>query len=512
MTVTDARRKSVRSARAGDSRLAAPASVGQRRIVAVALDIAQPPTHTAGMRILGISFEGPGHWPLALPPLLLIAFLGGLFLLATQGQSRLEMANVRVQRSDLRERQLGELLQLLLDAESAQRGFLISGDTGDLGPYTRSAARSDRLLNDIRVNYQGDDASLTVVRHLRLAVGKKLGELDASLALARAKGTPAAMDLMRTGAGRRYMEDIRADISVLRDGEAAERRAATARWQSDLQLSRWITGAGALLNMLLVLFAARLVFLDMRRRSEQAAELQRQKASLEQQVAERTAELTALSTHLQEISEQEKYALSRELHDELGGLLVSARMDLSWLEKKLPVDDPAVTQRFRRIQESLTAGVNLKRRVVEELRPTLLDNMGLFAALRWQVKEACTRSGLTCTERYPAEELHLLPPAAIAIFRTVQEALTNILKHAGATSFDVEVETHEHELVLQISDDGRGLSADRLKSLGSHGLAAMRHRIESLGGRFKISNLPGGGALIAARVPLDKILDPARRT
>jgi signal transduction histidine kinase len=464
------------------------------------------------MRLLGINFEGPGHWPLALPPLLLIAFLAGLFLLATQGQSRLEMANVRVQRSDLRERQLGELLAVMVDAESAQRGFLISGNDNDLRPYARSLSRTDLLLNEIRLNYQGDDASLTVVRHLRLSVGKKLGELDSSLALAKAQGSAVAMDLMRTGAGRRYMEDVRADIDVLRSGEAAERRAATERWHRDLRLSRWITGAGALLNIILVLVAARLVFLDMRRRSEQAAELQRQKALLEEQVAERTAELTALSTHLQEISEQEKYALSRELHDELGGLLVSARMDLSWLERKLPTDDPAVTQRFRRIQESLTAGVNLKRRVVEELRPTLLDNMGLFAALRWQVKEACTRSGLKCTERYPEEELQLLPQAAIAIFRTVQEALTNILKHAGATSFDVEVETHEHELVLQISDDGRGLSADRLKSLGSHGLAAMRHRIESLGGRFKISNLPSGGALVAARVPLDRILDSARRT
>jgi len=252
------------------------------------------------------------------------------------------------------------------------------------------------------------------------------------------------------------------------------------------------------------------VLLDMRRRSRQAAELRTQKQVLEDEVAERTQELAALSTHLQEMSEQEKYALSRELHDELGGLLVSARMDLSWIERKLSSQDPTVMQRFKRIQESLTAGVNLKRRVVEELRPTLLDNMGLFSALRWQIKESCARTGLKCIEKYPEEEIHLLPQAAIAIFRTVQEALTNIVKHAGATTVDMAVEILDPELVIQIADDGKGLSPERLKSLGSHGLASMRHRIESLGGKFSISNLSSGGALVSARLPLEKILDPVR--
>ena len=123
-------------------------------------------------------------------------------------------------------------------------------------------------------------------------------------------------------------------------------------------------------------------------------DLRDQKLELEQQVESRTRELTALSTHLQGVSEQEKSALSRELHDELGGLLVAARMDLSWLQQRLATSDPGIEQRFKRIHESLSAGVDLKRRVVEELRPTLLDNMGLFTALRWQFKETCRRTGL----------------------------------------------------------------------------------------------------------------------
>ena len=486
--------------------------VGRRPLLAAPLDKTGGAAHTAPMRITGITFEGPGRWALALPPLLLIAFLAGLFLLAIEGQSRLERANIRVQNSDLREQRLSAYMNLMLDAETAHRGYLITANENDLLPYRRAVSHIEPVLNDIRDGYANDAQVLPLMRELRLTTGKKLGEMETGLDLARARGTAAAIELMRTGSGQRYMDDVRRIIGIMREHETAERAAATGHWRTDLTLARWMTGAGALFNLILLLVAARLVLLDMRRRSQQAAELLRQKSQLEDQVAARTQELAALSTHLQEISEQEKYALSRELHDELGGLLVSARMDLSWLERKLPSEDPATRQRFKRIQESLTAGVNLKRRVVEELRPTLLDNMGLFSALRWQVKESCARSGLKCNERYPEEELQLLPQAAIAIFRTVQEALTNVLKHAGATSIDIAVEVIGSELVLQLSDDGRGLSADRLKSPGSHGLAAMRHRIESLGGRFSLGNLGGsGGALICARVPLARIVDASRR-
>ena len=458
------------------------------------------------MKIFGEAYEGLGRWYLAIPPLLLIAFLAGLFMLATEGQTRLEAASDRLQRTETRQRLLGDYLALIVDAETAQRGFLISANESDLLPYVQSAPKVDDALNRLREAYAGDAMALEQVRKLQLLAGKKLGELESSLDLARAQGMKAGMDLLRAGAGRTYTQDIRGTVEVLRNRENIERTNALEKWQADLRLARWITGAGAILNLILVIVAIRLVLMDMKRRTQQATALQDQKIHLEGEVAERTQELAALSTHLQEISEKEKYALSRELHDELGGLLVSARMDLSWLQRKMPTEDETILQRFKRIQESLTAGVNLKRRVVEELRPTLLDNMGLFSALRWQLKESCGRAGIKCTEEYPDEELQIMPHASIAIFRTVQESLTNILKHSGAKNVDLAVEELEGELVIQISDDGKGLPANRLKSLGSHGLASMRHRITSLGGRWNVANLPAGGTLISARIPLANVL------
>ena len=221
----------------------------------------------------------------------------------------------------------------------------------------------------------------------------------------------------------------------------------------------------------------------------------------------RTRELTALSTHLQGVSEQEKSALARELHDELGSLLVAARMDLSWLQQRLPTSDPSIEARFKRIHECLSAGVDLKRRVVEELRPTLLDNMGLFAAIRWQFKETCRRAGLICTETIPSDEPKFNPDASIGVFRIAQEALTNILKHAEAKSADLVIEIAADTFMLRVSDDGKGIAPARLHTITSHhGLASMRHRIAALGGTLEMTSPKTGGTVVLAVIPLARML------
>jgi signal transduction histidine kinase len=223
-------------------------------------------------------------------------------------------------------------------------------------------------------------------------------------------------------------------------------------------------------------------------------------------VQDRTLELSELSTHLQSLAEQEKAALSRELHDELGGLLVAARMDVSWLEERVGSTDPEVRAHFRRVQEVLQSGVDIKRRVTESLRPTLLDNLGLVPALRWQVADHCARAGLKHIEHYPPGDLRLTPEASIVVFRIVQEALTNVLKHARAQIVEVVIDIRPPWLVVRIRDDGVGMPLERLRVLGSHGLAAMRHRTRVLGGQWAISRPPAGGTQIEVRLPLERVL------
>jgi signal transduction histidine kinase len=457
------------------------------------------------MKILGEELGEIGRWYLALPPILLIGFLIGLFFLAAAGQTRLNMTNERAHRSQLREQALNEFAGLITDAESAQRGYLLTGESAYLTPYAAAVTRVGLALDRLHDAYGGDESS-SEFHELRVLTGKELGELEDGVVLLKKHGISPAASVVGTDVGKRTMDAIGAIVAKMRSEEASEAAAANAEWQKDFRLSRWVSAAGATLNIGLVLLAIRLVYSDMRRRARQAAALSDQKLQLEQQVEARTSELAALSTHLQGVSEQEKSALSRELHDELGGLLVAARMDLSWLQQRLPTADPAIEQRFKRIHDSLSAGVDLKRRVVEELRPTLLDNMGLFTALRWQFKETCRRTGLRCTETIPESELKFSPDAAIGIFRVAQEALTNILKHSEAKSADLFIAIDRDTFTLRITDDGKGIPANRLVTTTSHGLVSMRHRIAGLGGAWDLDSPSSGGTVVTARIPLARML------
>jgi signal transduction histidine kinase len=462
-------------------------------------------TRALYMKILGEELGETGRWYLALPPVLLIGFLIGLFFLATAGQSRLNLANERLHRSQLREQALNEFAGLMTDAESAQRGYLLTGEGGYLKPYASAVAQVGGALDRLHDAYGGDDSN-SEFHELRVLTGRELGELEDGVALSKKRGNGPAANIVGTDVGKRTMDSIVAIIGNMRKEETAEAAAADAEWQADFRLSRWVSAAGAFLNIGLVLLAVRLVYGDMRRRARQAMGLRNQKLELEREVDTRTRELTALSTHLQGVSEQEKSALSRELHDELGGLLVAARMDLSWLQQRLPTSDPAIEQRFKRIHDSLSAGVDLKRRVVEELRPTLLDNMGLFTALRWQFKESCRRTGLRCTEIIPEAELRFSPDAAIGVFRIAQEALTNILKHAEAKSADLSIAMEGGNFTLRITDDGKGIPASRVSTSTSHGLVAMRHRVAGLGGVWDARSPITGGTVVTAVIPLANML------
>jgi signal transduction histidine kinase len=465
-----------------------------------------PTSGRSTMKILGEELGGIGRWYIAVLPVLLVGFLIGLFFLASAGQTRLNAANERVHASQLRQQTLIEFAALVTNAESAQRGYLLTGEGSYLQPYGEAVSKIGTALDRLHESY-GADGNGAMFQKLSLLTGKKLGELADSVALYKKRTSSFAVNAVGTDVGKRTMDEIVGIVSGMQADEASELERATSQWRRDFRFWRWVAAIGVVFNIALVVLTAFLVLADMRRRSRLNKNLRDQKLELERQVEARTQQLTALSTHLQGVSEQEKSALSRELHDELGGLLVAARMDLSWLQQRLPTTDPGIEQRFKRIHESLSAGVDLKRRVVEELRPTLLDNMGLYTALRWQFKETCRRTGLRCTESIPEIELKFKPDASIGVFRVAQEALTNILKHADAKTADLSIDVSKDIFQLRVSDDGKGLAATRLGNHTSHGIASMRHRVAGLGGTLDVAGAPGGGTVVTARFPLHAILE-----
>jgi signal transduction histidine kinase len=440
---------------------------------------------------------------------LIIGFLAALFFLTGAGQDRLQEASEQLQISALREHYVDQLQIAVSRSVAAQRGFLLTGDRKSLNSYDTSVAEVEPRLERLQSAYTGSDDDLADMRTLHVLIGKRLADLTMIAAIQKSQGTSAAIALVRTSVGSDTGEAINDILEQLRDREAAKHGAAEDRWFRSLTLSRWITFAGVIFNMSLVGVAARLVYVDMRRRSLQTAELRDHKQRLEREAEERNRELVELSTHLQSMAEREKAVLARELHDELGGLLVGARMDISWAEQHLAGDDPDIKQRLHRVQQSLSAGVDLKRRIIEELRPTLLDNVGLFAALRWQLKETCGGAGLKCTEVFPDEEPRFTSEAAIALFRIAQEAFTNVLKHSAATSMDITLGLDGDAIVMRISDDGKGIPAGRLTAIGSHGLASMRHRVRALGGRLDVRSPASGGTILLVRIPAINALQRA---
>jgi signal transduction histidine kinase len=181
-------------------------------------------------------------------------------------------------------------------------------------------------------------------------------------------------------------------------------------------------------------------------------------------------------------------------------------MDISWLRRHYDNGDAEVAKRWDRVLQSLEAGLNFKRRVIENLRPTLLDNVGLVAALQWLVDEGVRRAGVDCEEEYPESLPELTPDASIAVFRIVQECLMNIMKHARATQVHLGVVSDERQLAVTVRDNGVGIDEQRIGVPRSHGILGMRHRVDAYGGELQIRSLgPGIGTEVAFALPWDRI-------
>ena len=217
-------------------------------------------------------------------------------------------------------------------------------------------------------------------------------------------------------------------------------------------------------------------------------------------IGRRTRELASLSAFLQTHYEQEKARLARQLHDELGGILTPAKMDLSWLESRLG-GDAQYRERMARLAALIDQGIDLKRRVIEELHPSLLDHLGLAAAVQWYVDEVCGAAKLE--SRVTVSKLERLnPDLEIALYRIVQESVTNAVRHSKATKIELVVERTPQGVKLSVLDNGVGIAdLDRARK-ASHGLVGMTHRMRAINGTLDISSRKGEGTKVEAFLPL----------
>jgi signal transduction histidine kinase len=218
---------------------------------------------------------------------------------------------------------------------------------------------------------------------------------------------------------------------------------------------------------------------------------------------------SGLIAHIQAATEHQKALLARELHDDLGGLLVGAVMDVAWAEQHLGAPTAELQQKLMRARQTLAAAIDLNRRLIEDLRPTLLDNVGLFAALRWHVEGMCTRAGIACAIHLPADERRFAPNTPINLFRIVQETFAVIAAQERVTSAEFAVTIDQERLTMRILTASAPAATGSVNENELHAIAAIEQRTAMLGGEFKYTSLPRGGATITAIFPIKGTLSPA---
>src|SRR5687767_12032819 len=237
-------------------------------------------------------------------------------------------------------------------------------------------------------------------------------------------------------------------------------------------------------------------------RAMREAGVRNERKRAEEKLRRSLEQLRALSVYLQYVREDERIRISRQVHDELGQALTGLKMDLYWLANRLPKKYRTVHDKTKAMSAHIDATIQTVRRIATELRPGILDDLGLVAAIEWQAQEFQKRTGIECVVSSDLKEPILDQDLNTAFFRIFQETLTNIIRHAQASRVEVQLRQEESTLVLEVRDNGRGVTEAELNDTRSIGVLGMRERAALLQGELQITGVPGQGTTVAVRIPL----------
>lgn len=394
--------------------------------------------------------------------------------------------------------QIEELTRSVVDAEAGQRGYLLTRRDEYLEPYHQA-------LNRIGISFQALDAHFgdqpeprEMVQRLHVLADTKLSELALTMRLLDEGRQQTSNAILLTDIGKEKMDAIRAVSAELLDYQKRNAAASNASLKQTLRLGR--TGVA-------VLSALSLLALYFYLRQSQALKFKEQalqdailgeRDRLEREVLQRTLELRELTHHLQTAREDERHRLARNLHDELGSLLTSAKLDAARIKPRLASAGPETQELLAHLVSTLNSGIALGRSIIEDLRPSALSNLGLIATLEILSRDYAERSG---TEVHCAlAPVQLKPSAELVVYRLVQEAMTNISKYAQARNVWVELAMGPEQVTVSVRDDGVGFDSTA-KTSSAYGLVGMRFRVEAEGGTLQIISAPGKGTHLRAMLP-----------
>ena len=403
-----------------------------------------------------------------------------------------------MQEAQLTRGALNDLIQTILDAETGQRGYLLTGDVRYLEPYDKAMAQVNQQLDILRQIFTPYKGQLTEFGIMSRQISRKLAELDLSVRMRRENKEEAWRFVLSTDVGKELMQSIREQTAKLASASIRNMEQGQVQIKRTLLLSR--IGVAILAMMGLLAFCMYLIqtraLLNSGIREKES--LKRERDQLDLQVRERTANLAELATHLQNVREDERGHLARELHDELGALLTAAKLDVARLKSRLGTTLPEANERLTHLTTTLNSGIALKRRIVEDLRPSSLSHLGLVASLEILAREFEERSEIAITT--DLETVDMAGSVQLTVYRLVQESLTNMGKYAEATEAVVSLQNMDGYISVEVKDNGKGFDIDKIGSL-SHGISGMRHRVEAAGGRLTVSSGPSSGTRISAVLP-----------
>jgi signal transduction histidine kinase len=387
----------------------------------------------------------------------------------------------------------------VIAAESGQRGYLLTARPEYKDPYTRAAAQVQNQLARLAQIYSAWPDRSADVKKLDELTRQRMSELDTTVKMFEGAHTEGWRDVMLTDIGRETMLAIEGQARGMARVETARIDESRELLTETLLFSRIGIAALVVLSLAALLLYARQARRFDDERLERAAQLRFERDRLEVEVERRTRDITQIANHLQTAREDERSSLARELHDELGGLLTAAKLDVARMRSRLAAAPPEVLERMTHLVKTLDEGIALKRRIIEDLRPSSLSNLGLKAALEILCTEFAERSELVVGTE--VDELPLDDAGKLTVYRLVQEALTNVAKYARAATVDVRVKARGEWAEIDVSDDGVGFDPGAART-AAHGLAGMRFRVQSSQGVLKIESRPGHGTTIHARLPL----------
>lgn len=401
-----------------------------------------------------------------------------------------EISNARAKIQDL---QLN-----IQSAETGQRGYLLTNRNEYLQPYNEALQKIEDLLKFLELYYLNASGSKLVLNKLHSLTDTKLSELALTIQLHEEGRGQAAIDIVLSNIGKEKMDAIQLLSNELVVHETTSVANYRNNFYQSLMLRRISMAVLSVISLFALFLYLRLTVALKKQQQELQRVVQVERERLEIEVRQRTAQLSELTHHLLNAREDERNRLARNLHDELGALLTSAKLDAARIKSRLVGKAPEALELLAHLVGTINSGIALGRGIIEDLRPSALSNLGLAATLEILANEFAEHSGVKI--HCELETIELRADAELMVYRLVQEAITNITKYAAATHVWLTLGLNHGLVEVSVRDDGVGFDAS-VPTRSAYGLAGMRFRVAAAGGTLTLVSAPGKGTFIHAKLP-----------